>query len=104
MIEGKAASNFTLIINDHGGDLKVVESCSAKGSAQFGKSFRGALSVAWWDELGIEEIAFDQENRPIHVSYLIVPCTDEGHVMVMLPLDEEDSSDLMIGTTISKKI
>ncbi|XP_008798819.2 uncharacterized protein LOC103713604 [Phoenix dactylifera] len=102
-MEGKDISNFTLIINDHAGDLKV-ESCSTKGSTQLSKPFNGAISVVWWDELGIEEMAFNQGNLPIHVSYRVVSCADEGHVMVMLPSDEEDSSDLMISAIIPKKI
>ncbi|XP_010919745.1 uncharacterized protein [Elaeis guineensis] len=102
-IEGKATSNFTLIVSDHAGDLKI-ESCSTEGLDQINKSFSGAFSVVWWDELGIEEMAFDQGNRPIHAFYRVVSCVDEGHVIVMLPSDEEDSSDLMISTTIPKKI
>ncbi|EHA8591103.1 hypothetical protein COCNU_scaffold033492G000010 [Cocos nucifera] len=102
-IEGRATSNFTLITSDHAGDLKV-ESCGTKGLDQISKSFGGAFSVAWWDELGIEEMTFDQGNRPIHASYRVVSCADEGHVIVMLPSDEEDSTGLMINTTILKKI
>ncbi|XP_010933592.1 uncharacterized protein [Elaeis guineensis] len=102
-MEGMAVANFSLIINDHAGELKV-ESCRAKGLAQSNETFNDAFSKVWWDELGIEDIAFSEANKPVHVSYHVVSPPDEGLVMVMLPSDREDSLDLIISTTIPKKI
>ncbi|XP_010933591.1 hydroxycinnamoyltransferase 1 [Elaeis guineensis] len=102
-MEGKTVANFSLIINDHAGELKV-ESCSTEGLAQSNETFNDAFSKVWWDELGIKDMAFSEANKPVHVSYHVVSPPDEGLVMVMLPSDREDSLDLIISTTIPKKI
>ncbi|CAL9752326.1 unnamed protein product [Musa acuminata subsp. burmannicoides] len=93
----EAVPEFSLMISDHTGDLKV-ESHGATGLA----SPNQVLDVVWWGQLGMEEVAFTPGNTPVHVSYQIVSRGHSSLVVVMMASDVEGDPKLMISVTVPK--
>ncbi|XP_062185473.1 uncharacterized protein LOC133889048 [Phragmites australis] len=54
-----------------------------------------ALRVANWREAGLEELALEG-SKPVHVSYCVSPCADEGLVVVM----PAGGTELLISATL----
>ncbi|RZS12732.1 hypothetical protein BHM03_00044223 [Ensete ventricosum] len=91
----EAVPEFSLMISDHTGDLKV-ESHGATGLAYP----KQVLEVVRWSQLGMEEVAFTPGNRPVHVSHQIVSCGHSRLVIAMMTSEAVGDPKLTISVTV----
>lgn len=101
----KGVSKFTLLVNksdgleiescDIGSDLKMQES---NGDAN------GAVKLARWEELGLENFTLVKGNKPVLVTYRFVSSeVDEALVTVMQSINEDNTGmEMFIGAAIPK--
>lgn len=112
-INGKVVDKFCLMIN-YGNcvpkDLRV-ESCTMVEvpSPAIDLQLDNFIKVVQWDPFGIKELALTQGNKPVHVSYNMLPpssfsSNNEGLVVIMSPnKDIKGVFEMMISVTIPKK-
>ncbi|KAJ8506309.1 hypothetical protein OPV22_007195 [Ensete ventricosum] len=91
----EAVPEFSLMISDHTGDLKVG-SHGATGLAYP----KQVLEVVRWSQLGMEEVAFTPGNRPVHVSHQIVSCGHSRLVIAMMTSEAVGDPKLTISVTV----
>ncbi|KAG2573738.1 rosmarinate synthase-like [Panicum virgatum] len=90
----RAPPRFTVVAGDGSEGLSVL-TCAADGDQQ--KPCPAPRAAHWRDEpgLGLEDLALEGRN-PVHVSYHVVPCADEGLVVVM----PAGGAELLITATV----
>ncbi|XP_074565876.1 protein ECERIFERUM 26-like [Curcuma longa] len=102
-LKARPVSEFVLIVSDHVGDLTVKtlqlasEYSSSTTTTVVELSDHVAYDVAWWDQLGMQELTLVPGNKPVHVSSQIVFDGKDGLVVVMIP---ESDARLMISVTL----
>ncbi|CAO2043217.1 unnamed protein product [Urochloa humidicola] len=86
--------------DDGSGGLSIQTCAAADGGNRKPCRVNGhAPRVARWrDEAGLEDLALEG-RKPVHVSYSVSPCADEGLVVVM----QGDGAELLITATVPKK-
>ena len=86
---------FTVVARDGSEGLSVL-TCAADGDQQ--KPCPAPRAAHWRDEpgLGLEDLALEG-RKPVHVSYHVVPCADEGLVVVM----PAGGTELLISATVA---
>ncbi|PAN39410.1 hypothetical protein PAHAL_7G240500 [Panicum hallii] len=91
----RAPPRFTVVARDGSEGLKV-QTCAADGDQKPCPAPRAAL---WRDEpglgLGLQDLALEG-RKPVHVSYCVMPCADEGLVVVM----PAGGGELLISATV----
>ena len=90
----RAPPRFTVVARDGSEGLSVL-TCAADGDQQ--KPCPAPRAAHWRDEpgLGLEDLALEG-RKPVHVSYHVVPCADEGLVVVM----PAGGAELLITATV----
>ena len=86
---------FTVVARDGSEGLSVL-TCAADGDQQ--KPCPAPRAAHWRDEpgLALEDLALEG-RKPVHVSYCVVPCADEGLVVVM----PAGGTELLISATVA---
>jgi hypothetical protein len=94
----KEPPRFTVIARDGSKGLHV-QTCGTveygDREACLGDGHGLAARVAQWSEAGLEDLALEG-SKPVHVSYSISPCADEGLVVVM----PAGGAELLISVTV----
>ncbi|RLM73915.1 uncharacterized protein C2845_PM15G16340 [Panicum miliaceum] len=90
----RAPPRFTVVARDDGSEGLKVQTCAADGDR---KPCPAPRAAHWRDEpgLGLEDLALEG-RKPVHVSYRVVPCADEGLVVVM----PAGGAELLISATV----
>lgn len=81
---------------------RTVESCKKEELVR-SDVFGGAISATSLEELGLDEMALSEGNRPVRVSCGVVSCEHEGLAVVMLPAYEDGDSEVVISVTVPLK-
>jgi hypothetical protein len=94
----KEPPRFTVIARDGSKGLHV-QTCGTveygDREACLGHGHGLAARIAQWSEAGLEDLALEG-SKPVHVSYSISPCADEGLVVVM----PAGGAELLISVTV----
>ncbi|OEL14440.1 hypothetical protein BAE44_0024540 [Dichanthelium oligosanthes] len=91
----KAPPRFTVMAHD-GSEVLNVQTCTADGDQKLCHGHEHAPRVLQWrDEAGLEDLAL-YGSKPVHVSYSVSPCADEGLVVVM----PAGGAELLISATV----
>ncbi|KAG2567803.1 hypothetical protein PVAP13_7NG268800 [Panicum virgatum] len=90
----RAPPRFTVVARDGSEGLNVL-TCTADGDQ---KPYPAPRAAHWRDEpgLALEDLALEG-RKPVHVSYSVVPCADEGLVVVM----PAGGTELLISATVA---
>nr|TKW05767.1 hypothetical protein SEVIR_7G198100v2 [Setaria viridis] len=95
----KALPRFTVMARD-GSEGLNVKTCTADGDEKPCNGHEHAPRVSHWrDEAGLEDLTLEG-NKPVHVSYCVSPCADEGLVVVM----PAGGAELLISATVPNYI
>ncbi|CAK9173302.1 unnamed protein product [Ilex paraguariensis] len=94
----KMAMKFSVFVREPSGAIKV-ENCLERGLVQKPLSIVSQLTDGNWDDLGADEVCFNEENKPACVSYWINSFSDEGLVMVIPSPKDGGSGTRIIVTT-----
>ncbi|MED6125706.1 hypothetical protein PIB30_071173 [Stylosanthes scabra] len=79
-------STFSLHVKDSSssGGVITVESCSNNGGkSDQSLALKYQISLTTWNDFGSYDVAFCEENKPVHVSCWVASSIPEGHVMAM---------------------
>ena len=95
-------AEFSLFVNESFEAIKV-ESCLKQGMLKPQlKLNKELITYAKWDDLGANEVTFQQGNKPAQVSYWFKSIMD-GIVFVIPSLIEEEECRMNIIVTIHEK-
>lgn len=96
----KGMSKFSLVVNKS--DCLEIESCDVgtPEMAELNSDANGAVKLARWEDLGLEDFTLTEGNKPVLVSYRFVsPEVNEALAVVMQSSYQEE---VFIGTNIPK--
>ncbi|CAL5069196.1 unnamed protein product [Urochloa decumbens] len=98
----RAPGRVTVMARDGSGGLSVLTTCTAADGgdrkACHGRHGHAPRAAQWCDEAGLEDLALEG-RKPVHVSYAVSPCADEGLVVVM-PAGTGGGGELLITATV----
>ncbi|XVE86149.1 hypothetical protein DITRI_Ditri18aG0012800 [Diplodiscus trichospermus] len=90
-------SEFSLFVNESFEAIKV-ESCSKHGMLKPQLKLDKELSNAKWDDLGANEVSFQDGNKPLRVSYWLTSVL--GGVIIVIPSLGEEACRVNIIVTV----
>ncbi|MCD7466900.1 hypothetical protein HAX54_003979 [Datura stramonium] len=103
-IEGKIgrkiSSNFTFLVKENFESVKV-ENCSRDEIIKDEESGLLSIITANWDDLGGDEVRFNEGNKAVHISCWIINGENNQDLVMISPTPDEDNSELNIIITVS---
>ncbi|GAU29292.1 hypothetical protein TSUD_226630 [Trifolium subterraneum] len=86
-LDTKIGSSFTLVVKESF-EIIVVEILTKSGYSTMKESLKNQIiCIISWNDFGVNEVVFHEENNPIHVSCWI-GCVADAHVMIVPCLEK----------------
>ncbi|KAK7307759.1 hypothetical protein VNO77_41105 [Canavalia gladiata] len=88
-------SHFSLVVKESS-EVINVESCSKSGWSLQGSRLRHHMTGTTWNEFGVYEVAFDEGNKPVHVSCWTGSVSGGNVMTVPLPCLKENGCAVIV--------
>ncbi|KAK7406311.1 hypothetical protein VNO78_07934 [Psophocarpus tetragonolobus] len=93
-------SEFCLVVKESSEVIKV-ESCSVNGWNVQGMCVKHEISRSTWEEFGVYEVAFNEGNKPVHVSCWIDSVSLAFGYAMALPLNHNACAVILVSPPLS---
>ncbi|KAE9596753.1 putative taxadien-5-alpha-ol O-acetyltransferase [Lupinus albus] len=98
----KMGSDFSLLVKESFEVIKV-ETCSKGGYSMQGLCLNNQITCTTWNDFGVYEVAFQEGNKPVHVSHWIGSVVN-GHVMAFPCSKKNVSAAIVVSPPLQTNI